>query len=280
MSYDPASVSSQFDEIGECEWGRLAASPADEVSLYIHTHYLIRYVTPGARVLEIGAGAGRFTMALAEIGAQVLVADLSPGQLELNRRYAAQYGFAAAVEDWLQLDITNLSVFPDGAFDCVVAYGGPFSYVLEQRSAALSECARVLKPGGRLLASVMSLWGSARRDLAGTLGVPPEYNQRITSTGDLTAASWPARTRGQMHLFRAGEVQGWLLSHGLRVLAMSASGVLANGSAADLVPVRANPARWAELLRMELEASADPACLGLGTHLIFAAEAKKENQPA
>ncbi len=276
MTYEPASVAAQFDEFGEREWDRLQATPVDEISLYIHLHYLQRFVPSGARVLEIGAGAGRFTQALAGLGARVLVADISPGQIDLNRRFAVRLGFAAAVADWQQLDITDLSAWPDGSFDCVVAYGGPFSYVLERRAAALRECARVLKPGGWLLASVMSLWGSAHHDLAGTLNVPPEYNLRITTTGDLTAASWPDRTRGQMHLFRAGEARDWLLAHGLRVLAMSASGVLANGYAGDLGPIRADPARWGELLRMELEASADPACLGLGTHLIFAAEAGRE----
>ncbi len=277
MTYDPASISAQFDEYGEREWNRLLATPVDEISLHIHLHYLQRFIPPGARVLEIGAGAGRFTQALAGLVARVLVADLSPGQLELNRHFAAQLGFAAAVEDWQQLDITDLSAWPDGSFDCVVAYGGPFSYVLDRRDAALRECARVLRPGGRLLASVMSLWGSAHHDLPGTLDVPPEYNLRITTTGDLTAASWPDRTRGQMHLFRAGEARDWLLEHRLRVLAMSASGVLANGYAADLAPIRADPARWSELLRMELEASADPACLGLGTHLIFVAEKDQKN---
>jgi SAM-dependent methyltransferase len=271
VSYDPAALSAQFDEAGEREWNRLVATPVDEISLHLHSHYLRGFVPPGARVLEIGAGAGRFTQALAELGARVLVADLSAGQLALNRRFAAQYGFAAAVEDWRQLDITDLSVLPDGAFECVVAYGGPFSYVLDRRDAALRECMRVLGQGGRLLASVMSLWGSAHRDLAGTLDVPPEYNRVITTTGDLTTAAWPARTRNQMHLFRAGEVRDWLLAHGLRPLALSASGVLANGYAGDLAPIRADPARWNELLRMELEASADPACLGLGTHLIFMA---------
>jgi len=273
MSYDPASLSAQFDEYGEQEWNRLVATPVDEISLHIHSHYLRRFISAGARVLEIGAGPGRFTQLLAEQGARVLVADLSPGQLALNRRFARQLRFAGAVEDWQQHDICDLSAFTSSTFECVVAYGGLFSYVLDRRDTALRESARVLKPGGLLLASVMSLWGSAQRDLIGTLNVPVEYNQRITATGDLTAAAWPARTRNQMHLFRAGELHGWLTKHRLRPLALAASGVLANGyTAADLSAVRADPVRWAELLRMELDASADPACLGMGTHIIFTAE--------
>jgi hypothetical protein len=36
-----------------------------------------------------------------------------------------------AVEDRLVLDVRDLSAFADGAFDCVVAYGGPLSHAFE-----------------------------------------------------------------------------------------------------------------------------------------------------
>lgn len=269
MTYDPLSVKDHFDSYGEREWNRLVATPVDEVSLQIHAHYLRVHVPAGARVLEIGAGAGRFTQLLAELGARVVVGDISPGQLELNRRFAAQFGFENAVEDWQQVDVVDLSRYPDGAFDVVVAYGGPLSYVLEQRDRALSECLRVLKPGGRLLASVMTLWGTVHRSLAGVLDVPLEFNQRIIATGDLTHDTFPTRTGHYMHLFRAEELRGWLAERGLRVLALSASGVLATTWDEKLHAIRQDEARWAELLRMELAASASTGCLEMGTHMIF-----------
>jgi len=56
-NYDSDRVARHFDDLGKREWNRLLETPVDEVSLYIHTHYLKEYVWPGARVLEIGAGA-------------------------------------------------------------------------------------------------------------------------------------------------------------------------------------------------------------------------------
>ncbi len=159
--YSPEAIAGYFDQYGLREWNRLIETPVDEVSLYLHTYYLEEYVKSGMRVLEIGAGAGRFTQVLARIGARVWVGDISHGQLDLNRRFAHELGFEGAVEDWQQMDICDLGRFPEASFDCVLAYGGPFSYVLEQRDAALSECLRVLKPAGLLLASVMTLWGAA-----------------------------------------------------------------------------------------------------------------------
>jgi ubiquinone/menaquinone biosynthesis C-methylase UbiE len=267
-SYDPDAVASYFDQVGQREWDRLTATPVDEVSLHVHAHYLRAYVPRGARVLEIGAGAGRFTQLLAELGARVVVADISPVQLDLNRHYAEQHGFRHAVEAWQQVDACAMGCFADAAYDCVVAYGGLFSYVLEQRDAALGECLHVLAPGGPLLASVMSLWGSAHRALEGVLALPVEINRRITATGDLTAETWPARKDNYMHLFRAEELRTWLAGAGLAVLCLSASNCLCTGHEEALREIRQDPARWGELLRMEVEACAEPGCLDMGTHII------------
>ena len=266
--YNPEAIAGYFDQYGLREWNRLIETPVDEVSLYLHTYYLERYIQPGMRVLEIGAGAGRFTQILARIGARVLVGDISHGQLDLNRRFAHELGFEGAVEDWQQMDICDLNRFPEASFDCILAYGGPFSYVLERRDAALSECLRVLKPAGLLLASVMSLWGGAHANLDGVIGLPPEVNQRITTTGDLVPATYPGRKDRFMHLFRAGEYRQWLEKAGGEILAMSASGCLSIGWADLLKNYRQDNARWQELLRIELEASAERESLNLGTHLI------------
>jgi ubiquinone/menaquinone biosynthesis C-methylase UbiE len=269
--YSPEAIAKFFDEYGLREWNRLVETPVDEVSLYLHTHYLEQYITAGMRVLEIGAGAGRFTQVLAKLEARIWVADISPGQLALNRQFAQELGFAGAVEDWRQVDICDLSMFQDQAFDSLVAYGGPFSYVLDRREAALKECLRVLKPGGLLLASVMTLWGAAHANLDGVMSLPPEVNQKITGTGDLTSENYPGRKDRFMHLFRAGEYRLWLEQAGFEILAMSASGCLCIGWTELLKTFREDESRWRELLRMELEASAEPGALELGTHLICVA---------
>lgn len=68
-AYQPDAVIKYFDELGMREWERLIQTPTDEVSLYIHAHYLKKYISPDLQVLEIGAGAGRFTQILADLGA-------------------------------------------------------------------------------------------------------------------------------------------------------------------------------------------------------------------
>lgn len=259
-NYSAKAVIQHFDDFGIHEWERLVQAASEEVNLYIHAHYLEKYITTGPQVLEIGAGAGRFT--------QILVADVSSVQLDLNKRFAAEFGFRKAVLDWQQMDICDLSRFEPDSFDCVVVYGGPFSYVLDQRDLALSECLRVLRSGGLLLLSVMSLWGSAHGRLDGVLSLPASLNQKITRTGDIIPATLPERTGNFMHLFRASELREWLEQKNLTILDLSASNCISLTWNDMLKEIRKDPEKWNELLRMELEACADEGCLNMGTHLI------------
>ncbi len=103
------------------------------------------------------------------------------------------------------------------------------------------------------------------------ISLPPEVNQRITTTGDLVPATYPGRKDRFMHLFRAGEYRQWLEKAGVEILAMSASGCLSIRWADLLKNYRQDEARWQELLRIELEASAESESLNLGTHLISVA---------
>ena len=272
-SYDGEHIAGYFDQFGMREWDRLAATPVDEVSLPIHSHYLAEHVPAGARVFEIGAGPGRFTQILAELGARVVVADISAGQLALNKQQAARLGFVHAVESWHQADICDLSTFASGTFDCVVAYGGPLSYALDRRDAALEECIRVLKPAGVLLLSVMSLWGTAHRVLEAVLQIPEATGRKVIASGDLSPETYAAGGH-HLHMFRAGEFRTWLARAGLIIVSLSASNCLSTGWGDLLQEIKADEEKWKRLLRIELEACAAEGSLDMGTHIIAVVQKK------
>lgn len=268
--YDPSWISTFYGQYGDREWSRLSQTPADRVNFAIHVHYLRRFVKPESRVLEIGSGPGRFTQVLGALGCRVLVSDISEVQLQLHRKHSLELDFEGCVEDRQHLDVCDLRALDSESFDAVLCYGGPLSYVFDQAAPALRECARVCRPGGRVLASVMSLWGSCHRLLPAILQIPVEANQRVTATGDLTPENW-AEVKHRCHMFRSAEVRDLAVQAGLHVLAMSASNCLSINWDECLSEFDDGSESWNELLRMEIEACQEAGCLDAGTHIILVA---------
>jgi ubiquinone/menaquinone biosynthesis C-methylase UbiE len=119
LDRDPGWLRAHSDD--EDPWPTWEVSPLQQVDFTIHIHYLREYLHGGERVLEVGAGAGRFTRELAQIGARIVVVDISEDKLQRNRRNAEADGYADAIEDWCQCDMVDLSdYYADGEFDAVV----------------------------------------------------------------------------------------------------------------------------------------------------------------
>jgi SAM-dependent methyltransferase len=103
-------------------------------------------VGEGARLLDVGCGAGLALRFAADRGADVSGLDAAPGMLEYARRRVPG---AELVEG----EIQSLP-FPDDAFDAVTGFNS-FQYAADP-VAALREAKRVTAPGGRILALVWS----------------------------------------------------------------------------------------------------------------------------
>ena len=81
------------DRLIDALWGEQPPETALK-ALQVHVSQLRKAIgtsvvqtrAPGY-VLEVGAGPGRFTIQLAELGAVVTVVDISPKQIDLNREH-------------------------------------------------------------------------------------------------------------------------------------------------------------------------------------------------
>jgi len=213
-------------------------------------------------VLDVGAGPGRFTIELAKLGADVVVADISPRQLELNRERLMEAGLEERVTERVLADVTDLSAFADDSFDAVVCYGGPLSYLVDRAEAGLAELLRVTRAGGHVLVSVMSLVGAVVHyaelmlDLARRDGV--ELTDEIVRTGLLPQGEGYGHL--PMKLYRWSELEALLSRHGT-IVAASAAGILP-----ALYP---EEPKLRELLEnVELELAAESGALAAGEHMI------------
>jgi len=102
--------------------------------------------TAGAtRVLDVGCGSGRLTVALARGGAVVTGMDTSAAVLEDARRRAEEAGVELTL---VEADLNGSLPFADGAFDAVTSR--LVLMVADEPVATLRELARTLEPGGRL----------------------------------------------------------------------------------------------------------------------------------
>jgi SAM-dependent methyltransferase len=101
-----------------------------------------------AHLLDAGCGSGQWAIAFAERGARVTGIDLSPEMIRLARDDASARGLDI---EWRTGDVTRLAD-PLAVFDAI--HARVLFQFLPNVPAALRELRRVLRPGGRLLASV------------------------------------------------------------------------------------------------------------------------------
>ena len=269
--YDPAWITGFYDEYGEREWERLdpSAPAMDRVNFEAHRALLREFVREGDRVLEIGAGPGRFTLELARLGARVVVGDISPRQLELNREKVGAAGLEEHVEARHIVDVVDLSKFDDAAFDAAVCYGGPVSYVFERAGDAVGELLRVTRPGGHVLLSVMSRLGSTRRYLRAVFELVEQFGleavRHVFATGDLSAE---INNGHRMHMFTWAELRDLLAGQPCTLVAASAANFLSLRE--DDLLEGLDEHVWNAFLEWELEACRQPGALDGGTHMIAA----------
>jgi demethylmenaquinone methyltransferase/2-methoxy-6-polyprenyl-1,4-benzoquinol methylase len=150
---------------------------------------------PGLRVLDVAAGTGDSSIAIARCGATVVTSDFTVPMLALGPKKTVRAGVAGLVVGSVGADAQRLP-FRDSSFDALaICYG---LRNVERRGEAYGEYLRVLRPGGGFVvldfgrperAWLRWLYGAYSRSLLPALG-------RLVS-GDALAYSYlPESIRG------------------------------------------------------------------------------------
>jgi SAM-dependent methyltransferase len=257
LKYNAQEAAAFYDEYGEREWTRFEDGRTPAASVATHIHYLEQFVRAGDRVLDIGCGPGRFTIELARIGARVVAADVSAGQLELHRRFVGEAGAESAVESRAVADVLELSQFSDGAFDATVCYGGALSYVLDEAPQGIAELVRVTRSGGTVLVSVMALVGATIHAIDGVLDIATQHGAAAV-TSVVVSGELPRTYGGHlpMKLYRWRELSELLAQHG-EIVAATATGLFKDSIAHEDL-----------LAQLELELGAEPGAIDAGRHIL------------
>ena len=153
MSTRKEIVSSFYDQYDED--GRLGRTRHGQLEYHTTMTYIHRYAAKGSKVLEIGAGTGRYSIALAKEGMDVTAVELSGSNLAVLKENSK--GIENIVS--FQGDATDLSRFADDSFDVTLSFG-PMYHLFEADDVdrAIDEAIRVTKPGGVMLFAFLSVF--------------------------------------------------------------------------------------------------------------------------
>lgn len=146
-------ITSFYTEVDEEQ--RLQKSRHGQLEFRTTMEYIHRLIPEGARILEVGAGTGRYSIALAKEGYEVTAIELLENNLEVLRENAKGIDNLQAFRG----DALDLGKWEDNAFDVTLVLGPMYHlYEKEQVHKAIDEAIRVTKKDGVIFFAFLSVY--------------------------------------------------------------------------------------------------------------------------
>ncbi len=137
------------------EDGRLQRTRHGQLEYRTTMHYIHRFADSRSKILEVGAGTGRYSVALAREGMDVTAVELLENHLEILKRNGSGLNNLRAYQG----DATDLRRFSSGSFDVTLVLGPMYHlYEPDEVDRAIDEAVRVTKPGGVMLFAFISVY--------------------------------------------------------------------------------------------------------------------------
>lgn len=112
--------------------------------------YIEKYLKPNAKVIEIGAGTGKYSHAIAKKGYAVDAVELVEHNIEIFKKNTTTDEKITISQG----NATDLSVFEDNCYDIALLLGPMYHLFTEdEQLKALSEAVRITKQGGVILSA-------------------------------------------------------------------------------------------------------------------------------
>ena len=135
---------------------RLVCSRRGQLEFFTTMEYIHRFAGRDSKVLEVGAGTGRYSVALAKEGMDVTAVELLEKNLEILRKNSEGIENIRAYQG----DATDLSRFTDDSFDVTLVFGPMYHlYEPDDINRAIDEAVRVTVKGGVILFAFISVFG-------------------------------------------------------------------------------------------------------------------------
>lgn len=234
---------------------RLTHSPAARVEFLTTVRYIEKYLRPGMRILDIGAGTGEYSLYFAKQGYAVSALELSDNNIRAFREKLSP----ELPVDLRQGNALDLSAYADESFDAVLLFG-PLYHLHEaaDRQRCIEEARRVCRKDGTLFFAFIS------HDMVFLTEL--RYDGEYFASGDYEHESL------RLHdfpfvFFTVPEARGMLTDNGIALLHEVAS-----DGASELMAKEINAMSeesYRQYLRYHFYRCEKPELLGMSNHLLF-----------
>ena len=237
---------------------RLNHSRAVRVEFLTTVRYIERYLIPGAKILDVGAGAGEYSLYFARKGYDVSALELSPANIEAFRR---KLTFSDKV-DLVQGNAVDLSRYADESFDAVFLFG-PLYHLHDEsdRRKCIAEAKRVCKRDGKLFFAFIS------NDFV----ILTEFSYRpdYFTAGDYDKDTFELQDFPFV-FHTVAECRAMLLQENIKILHEVASDGISELMAEKINAL--DEEGYAQYLRYHYYICEKPEFLGMSNHLLFVGE--------
>jgi ubiquinone/menaquinone biosynthesis C-methylase UbiE len=252
-----------YDGYALDEWERLESHRTEfAVTVRAFRDYLPE---PPVNVLDIGGGPGRYSLELAKRGYSVTLLDISSKSLQVAQEKAKEAQIS--LEAVIHCNALELSMIGSDSFEAVLIMGPLYHLITElERTKAVQEAMRVLKPDGILCASFITRFAPFRyaaSDEPEWLEANLKYAHQLLKTG----VHDQSKKFAVAYFIHPDEVLPLMESCGLEtLLLMGCEGVVAGheGKVNELADEA-----WQNWVELNFILGQEPTLLGAADHLLY-----------
>lgn len=242
------------------EDSRLNHSKAARVEFLTTVHYIEKYLKEGDKILDIGAGAGEYSLYFARRGYEVSALELADANIAAFRKKLRPEDQI----DLVQGNALDLTRYADKTYDIVLLFGPLYHLKSDvDKQKCISEAKRVCKDGGKIFFAFISNDFVFLTELV--------YNGNYFSNGDYDKETF--RLNDFPFVFHTVEAARKLLAEG----GINVLHEVASDGASELLAARINEMSdedYAQYLRYHFYICEKSELLGMTNHLLFVGEKK------
>ncbi len=231
-----SKVKEHYNNYAVEEWERLN-TPYSRIEFNCTMHMIKKYFPSEGKILDIGAGPGRYSLKLAQMGYNVSLLDISDKEWEIAKQNFEQHD---CISDGFHCQSAlELDNFKDNEFDSVLIMGPMYHlHDINDRLFVLKQIKRILKKGGTGIVAYINTLGVLKSSIYECPDLFQNHTQRLKEylEGDLKLSHEDAFTSA--YFTRPEQALEEVKSSGLSVVSYGGAESFLSGMHLELAKIK------------------------------------------